>query len=245
MRSRSRLDRVVSLTEARELGLSHYFTGVPCKNGHLSERSVKEHKCLDCVRDRKRASRAANPEHHRKLIRSFVERHPDYYRQQREKNPEACRAATRRWKERYPERARESQRRTDARPDRKAKKIGAIKAKYAVNPEPMRAANRAWRKRNSAAVRALNAKRHAAKLQRTPAWADHAAIRAVYEESARLTKETGIQHHVDHIVPLQGETVCGLHVAENLRVITATENMKKRHFWDATPKAEWVSVRAA
>lgn len=72
-------------------------------------------------------------------------------------------------------------------------------------------------------------KRRAAKLQRTPAWADLDAIRAVYLEAQRRTRETGIQHHVDHEIPLQGRLVSGLHVHNNLQILTGSENSKKRN----------------
>lgn len=75
-------------------------------------------------------------------------------------------------------------------------------------------------------------KRKAAKLQRTPVWADQKAIIEVYRKCYRLTGKTGIDHHVDHILPLQGEKVSGLHVAENLQVITATANMRKSNSYD-------------
>lgn len=76
------------------------------------------------------------------------------------------------------------------------------------------------------------AKRKTAKLLRTPAWADQNAIMAIYEKAAWLTASTGEPHHVDHIVPLQGETVSGLHVANNLQILTASENIKKSNKWD-------------
>ncbi len=71
----------------------------------------------------------------------------------------------------------------------------------------------------------------------SPRWRDRAAIRAIYAEARRLTRETGIQYHVDHYYPLQGDLCCGLHVHQNLRIITAAENCSKhkRHPVDQSP----------
>lgn len=64
-------------------------------------------------------------------------------------------------------------------------------------------------------------------LQRSVAWADHDKIQSFYKEAHRLTKETSIVYHVDHIIPLQGKLVSGLHVEANLQVIPASENLSK------------------
>lgn len=70
-------------------------------------------------------------------------------------------------------------------------------------------------------------KRRAILLQRQPAWADVDAIRLIYAEAIEKTLRTGIQHHVDHIIPLRGKTVCGLHVDANLQVLEWSENLEK------------------
>lgn len=74
-----------------------------------------------------------------------------------------------------------------------------------------------------------DAARRAQKLLAMPAWADRDAIAAVYREARKRTKDTGIEWHVDHVVPLNNKLVCGLHVACNLQIITAVENMTKHN----------------
>lgn len=100
------------------------------------------------------------------------------------------------------------------------------------NRERKLAHSRKWKAANPAMCSAACMRRHAAKLQRTPAWADDFLISCFYEEAATRTAETGVKHEVDHFYPLQGKLVSGLHVHENLRVITKAENAKKRNTFE-------------
>ena len=77
---------------------------------------------------------------------------------------------------------------------------------------------------------ARTAYRRLAKIQRTPAWLtaiDFERINNEYRLASLLTKVTGSPWHVDHIIPLQGKMVSGLHVPSNLQVLSAEENISK------------------
>lgn len=76
------------------------------------------------------------------------------------------------------------------------------------------------------------AARRASSRSAQPSWVDQKAIAAVFKEAVRMSVETGIPHHVDHIVPLRGKTVSGLHVPWNLRPLPAAENTRKSNRFD-------------
>jgi hypothetical protein len=87
-----------------------------------------------------------------------------------------------------------------------------------------------WRKKNPDKHCARQNLRRANKLKATPAWLteEHKfQIACKYSLAAMLSKNTEEQYHVDHIVPLKGKTICGLHVPWNLQVIPAQENLRK------------------
>ena len=83
--------------------------------------------------------------------------------------------------------------------------------------------------KNKAVYIARNAKRHTSKMQRTPKWltaTDIFEIESIYAYAAALNT-IGLRYHVDHIIPLQGTIVSGLHIPENLQVISAWDNISK------------------
>mgnify|MGYP006921349758 CR=1 FL=1 len=83
--------------------------------------------------------------------------------------------------------------------------------------------------------------RWALRVLATPPWADRDAIARLYHEAKAVSRRTGVRHHVDHVIPLQGATVTGLHVETNLRVIPARENHRKSNRFDgASPSVRTV-----
>lgn len=100
------------------------------------------------------------------------------------------------------------------------------------------ARSKEWKKRNPGSVAFYSRTRQARLREAIPPWADLDKVEALYIESDRISKETGVRHHVDHIVPLigRGGLVCGLHCEQNLRIITAEENLKKNGYhWPDMP----------
>jgi hypothetical protein len=89
-----------------------------------------------------------------------------------------------------------------------------------------------YKKKNADKVAAFIATYRATRLKATPKWLtaeDRKKILEIYTLARKLTRETGIIHEVDHIIPLQGKTVCGLHVPSNLQILTKEENSRKRN----------------
>jgi multidrug efflux pump subunit AcrB len=80
-------------------------------------------------------------------------------------------------------------------------------------------------------------KRVLGKLRRVPPWADLEAIAEIYRQAREVAEATGIEQHVDHVFALQGKTVSGLHVAQNLRIVSATVNLKKHNTLPMDPEA--------
>lgn len=95
--------------------------------------------------------------------------------------------------------------------------------------------NRLWAKRNRGKMNAwTTAKKKYIKLATPKGLTDFnkKQIQLIYVVRDLLTKRTGIEYHVDHVIPLRGDIVCGLHTPSNLKVIKAKDNMKKRNYFD-------------
>ncbi len=113
---------------------------------------------------------------------------------------------------------------------------GEINRKRAIewrrnNPERSKETSVNWAKNNRHRVNAKKAKRSAQKKKATPAWANMQYANLFYEIAKLEENRTGLKFHVDHIVPLQSDKVCGLHVEHNLQVLSADENLRKQNFY--------------
>jgi hypothetical protein len=100
----------------------------------------------------------------------------------------------------------------------------------AQNKDKIKSIASKWQKNNKGKVNAVTAKRHAAKMQRTPPWLSKQQLNEIkdfYVMAAELETVFPWKQCVDHIVPLQGKTVSGLHVPWNLQILPAKENISK------------------
>jgi len=122
--------------------------------------------------------------------------------------------------------------------DKKAEKYqrtkGMVIAKVTewakANKHKTRESVRKWTRNNKAKVNAAWSARNAAKCSATPFWAEFDLIEKVYGKA----NEFGM--HVDHIVPLQSELVCGLHVWANLQLLAPFDNISKgNRYWPDMP----------
>lgn len=139
--------------ETRDGSVFRYFTGKPCKHGHVAPRQRCDGKCVVCDREYQRSER------------------------------------------------------------------------YSCWDRTFRAMPY-WRAYDAADA----ARRSAALIRATPPWLTNTMlteITSLYAKAERATRETGIPHEVDHVVPLRGAHVCGLHVPWNLRVTTRADNRSK------------------
>jgi hypothetical protein len=137
-----------------------------------------------------------------------------------------------------------------SRPKKKCKSCDAITYKeYRLrNKDKIAARNKTYRESNPEFRKAIaqkslardklykpqkaarEAKRRSSKLNATPIWLTEAhieQIKQIYWHCADLKSVTGEQYHVDHIIPLRGKNVCGLHAPWNLQILPSDVNIRK------------------
>jgi hypothetical protein len=191
--------KTVSIHDAIALGLKTYRTGEQCKHGHLSDRYVSNSKCVECTRISSKAFDATE---------ARVKAKAQYYLENKDRITQRNKTYVSENREVVAERHR---------------------AYSAKNKDKLSDYNKSWSKANRWLVAAKSRKYQAAKLKRTPSWltsVDLFEMECVYQYADAL-RNVGLDYHVDHVIPLQGKLVSGLHVPENLQVIRAFDNVSK------------------
>lgn len=100
------------------------------------------------------------------------------------------------------------------------------------NSEKIRCSQKKYHSKNPHKKAAWETKRRASKLKATPIWSELDKIEILYKKAKWLEKLTGIKYHVDHVIPLQGRDVCGLHVWANLQIIEDRINFSKSNNYE-------------
>lgn len=217
-----------TLAEARSIGHNLYFTGVACKHGHTAYRYTRDRACSDCVKAKVKKSATVGGGNARRWAAKTPEQLAKIY-EKRKTYYQKTKAARLAEKKASYEKLKQDAKWVTAR----RQKANAYRALVGRPPEK---ANPEVKQRykqtphGKANTRANDAKRHAAKMQRTPAWLtadDFWVLEQAYELAALRTKMLGVQFHVDHILPLQGKYVSGLHVPTNVQVIPWRDNVSK------------------
>lgn len=197
---------IISRSTATARGIRFYFTGAACLNNHFSLRNTKSKECLACHREAQAKIRQRP---------GFKEKRAAYDRDRWDNDRDYLVEKNRAYYAKNRDQVNEQKR------GYRLRNLGHLKA-----------ASEAWRQANPDRIRHLNSLRRATIALATPKWADLEKIAAVYAEAERLTGETGILHHVDHVIPLKGEKVCGLHVHINLMPLPWIDNIKKKNKFD-------------
>ncbi len=215
-----------------------YIPAKPCKRGHRLRYANGSHACVTCARARVRAWAKAHPRRKAAADKTWCEANAKRCKANDRKkylaNRERKIAQAAAWAKAHPIKRNKIARKW-YNANTEVAKARAV-AWNIAHPARAKARVRAWKKAHPATVLAETRARQAQQLHATPGWltgADHRRMVAFYEKAARLTRATGIKHHVDHVVPLRGKTVCGLHTPQNLRVIPAAKNYRKTNQFSA------------
>ncbi len=220
MKSFGRKSRFVVIERpvAKAAGLKRYNTGMPCINGHMSDRWVLDTKCVECVGLRNNAFRRKNP-----VLRRAAEK------RQRDKDPTKHRIKNNQW------RAKTGYHWGKMHPDKRRK---AAKATYAINPEPKRTRNRAFHVRRPDVRKILNIKRRARRLDAPGTFSNSDVVEFLHKQRYLCANPfcvTNIRdrYTIDHKTPIiRG----GSNWPRNLQLLCSPCNSSK---WTKT-QSEWL-----
>ena len=217
---------IISREDAIEAGLVWYFTGVPCRNGHVDRRRVTTKKCHQCSKDNSKRFFKKHPEIAKKWAQENKERLRDLKRISREKNPEREKDTQRRYRERHPESAANRSKEWREKYPERYKEISRISREK--RREAAKEYAKKFRKEHPDICRNYA---HIKRARKRNAKGTHNAqdIARIYENQkgrcAYCKVKVGKNYHVDHVIPLAKG---GSNGKENLQICCPSCNMKKK-----------------
>ena len=199
--------------EAKALGLPTCYGSVCKKHPQLEGLRRVSGACAECAKEILRRSRRSNPERTKAQARKDAEK--------ARQKPELI----------AKKRASDAEYRKNSR----EKFLAGIAAWSKKNPEKVKQYAKKTKEKNRGRVNSDTVARRLAKIRRTPAWLtedDKWLLKEAYNLAVLRTKMFGFPWHVDHIIPLQGEMVSGLHVPNNIQVIPWIDNVRKANSFE-------------
>lgn len=211
---------ITSLKEAKSLGLNHYFTGEPCKYGHVSMRSVGTRSCMECSRIRTAKKYALLTDEEKRAISSArAEYLADYY----VKNIDQHKKLAAEWNEKNVERVKKLQKNWYLA--HRDQILDRLREEYASNPAPKRKYCKVWRKKNPEEYRRqVQSRRDAKNGLRLSRGIVKKLIELQRGKCPACGKPLHGSYHIDHIVPLAKG---GTNTDDNVQLLHPRCNMKK------------------
>lgn len=216
---------------AKKLGMVRYFTGEPCKHGHICERLTVNGGCILCSREKDKRDYQMNREVHLAACKGRANKRYAAKSEEIKERIRAKRAAD-------PEAARRKDRERYAKNKEKIKAQRKLRAKQ--NPEMVKKWRETAYKNHKATFINGAMKRSEIKRNAIPKWYsdfDDFVLQEMFELAVIREKETGIEWHVDHMIPLSKG---GLHWHMNWQLIPATMNREKHNKMELTEPLEWL-----
>lgn len=197
-------NEIISRKDAKLQHKKRYFTGISCPNQHTAERYVSTGGCVECINNNQKKNRS-------KYQRKYIEN-----------NRQKVNEQNRKWCHNNPEKVKGFRKTSYARSKQ------WYEAYYKQHKDVYRVRGQAYRDANKHKTVFWAAQRRSAMRNATPVWYlnERKEILRLYEQSQQMSTDD-VQYHIDHIVPIQNEFVCGLHCLDNLQIVTATHNLKK------------------
>ncbi len=217
---------IITRKQAKANKQRFYFTNKPCRYGHVSKRRTATGVC--CICETIEQQKNGKVRNERFLQKHGVQYRRNYLKSHYRKNKSRYLKRTRDWQLKNPEKVKSYVNKEYMKNYLKKWWVeNKDKQKEYSKREYTKLSRKKWNRTHKGKKLFYTRNRQWVIKRATPKWANLLAIKMIYEQAAQRTKHTNLPHEVDHIIPLQGKLVCGLHVDYNLQILTKEEHKTK------------------